>query len=32
MPESGHFGYRGRDKAELLARFKIWVSEMEGAE
>ena len=32
MPESGHFGYRGRDKAELLTRLKIWVSEMECAE
>jgi pimeloyl-ACP methyl ester carboxylesterase len=32
MPESGHFGYRGRDKAELLARFQNWIIEMEGAE
>ena len=32
MPESGHFGYQDRDRAELLARFRIWISEMEGGE
>lgn len=30
MPESGHFGYQGRDKAALLERFQAWIKEMEG--
>ena len=31
MPESGHFGYHGREKAAVLEQFRRWVNEMEGA-
>ena len=30
MPESGHFGYRGQDKEELLEQFRLWIKAMEG--